>query len=50
VSAAPANHYSLLKTLEAIFDLAPLGYAAQPDLRVLGRELWNDAGSARGAH
>ncbi|HWZ61628.1 MAG TPA: alkaline phosphatase family protein [Steroidobacteraceae bacterium] len=40
VSAVPYNHYSLLRTIEAIFGLPPLGYAAQPDLKVLGRDVW----------
>jgi len=50
VSAVPYNHYSLLKTIEAIFGLAPLGYAAQPDLRVLGRDVWTGAGPAPATH
>jgi hypothetical protein len=32
VSKIPFNHYSLLKTIEDIFDLDHLGYAAQPGL------------------
>ena len=32
VANTPFNHYSLLKTIEEIFDLDYLGYAAQPGL------------------
>lgn len=41
VSAVPYNHYALLKTVEAIFGLAPLGYAAQSDLKLFGRDVWS---------
>ena len=34
-SDVPYNHYSLLATVEAIFGLAPLGYAADPKLNLL---------------
>ena len=40
VSAAPYNHYSLLRTVELIFALPPLGYAAEPDLRPFGTEVF----------
>jgi hypothetical protein len=40
VSAVPYNHYSLLRTVEAIFGLPALGYATQSDLKVLGRDVW----------
>jgi hypothetical protein len=43
VSAAPYNHYSLLRTVEAIFGLPALGYATQSDLKVLGRDVWGSA-------
>lgn len=36
VSQEHYNHYSLLGTIEAIFGLPPLGYAAEPDLKLIG--------------
>lgn len=39
-STVPYNHYSLLKTVEAIFALPPLGYAAQPGLRAFGSDVF----------
>ena len=39
----PYNHYSLLRTVEAIFGLPPLGYAAAPDLRVFGADVFSAA-------
>jgi phosphatidylinositol-3-phosphatase len=41
VSAVPYNHYSLLRTVEAIFDLPFLGYAAEPELRVFGPDVFS---------
>jgi hypothetical protein len=43
VSAVPYNHYSLLRTVEAIFGLAYLGYAAEPELRVFGPDVFSAA-------
>jgi hypothetical protein len=43
VSAVPYNHYSLLRTVEAIFDLPFLGYAAEPELRVFGPDIFSAA-------
>ncbi len=43
VSDLPYNHYSLLRTVEAIFALPYLGYAAEKDLRVLGPEVFSAA-------
>lgn len=43
VSAVPYNHYALLKTVEALFGLSPLGYAARADLAVLGRDVLSAA-------
>jgi phosphatidylinositol-3-phosphatase len=40
VSLVPYNHYSLLKTVEAIFGLAPLGYAAAPGLQAFGPDVF----------
>jgi hypothetical protein len=44
VSAVPYNHYSLLRTVEAIFGLQPLGYAAEPQLRAFGPDVFTAAG------
>lgn len=41
VSAVPYNHYSLLRTVEDIFDLAHLGYAAEPGLRPFGSDIFS---------
>jgi phosphatidylinositol-3-phosphatase len=43
VTAVPYNHYSLLKTVEAIFGLPPLGFAAQPGLKAFGSDIWSGA-------
>ena len=40
VSNAPYNHYSLLRSLEDIYHLDHLGYAAQPGLRTFGRDVF----------
>jgi phosphatidylinositol-3-phosphatase len=41
VSAVPYNHYSLLKTVEAIFGLPPLGYAGQAGLAAFGADVFS---------
>ena len=43
VSAVPYNHYSLLRTVEAIFSLPPLGYAAEPELARFGPDVFSAA-------
>jgi hypothetical protein len=43
VSAVPYNHYSLLRTVEAIFGIPYLGYAAEKDLQVFGADLFTAA-------
>ncbi len=43
VSTVPYNHYALLRTVEAIFALPYLGYAAEPDLRIFGRDVFSAA-------
>jgi len=43
VSDFPYNHYSLLRTVEAIFALPFLGYAAAEDLRVFGPDVFSAA-------
>lgn len=44
VSHQPYNHYALLRTVEAIFGLPYLGYAAAADLKVFGAEVFTAAG------
>jgi phosphatidylinositol-3-phosphatase len=39
-SEVPYNHYSLLRTVEAIFGLTLLGYAAEPDLKIFGADVF----------
>jgi phosphatidylinositol-3-phosphatase len=46
VSAVPYNHYALLRTVEAIFGLGFLGYAAEPDLKVFGADVFTAAARA----
>jgi phosphatidylinositol-3-phosphatase len=43
VSAVPYNHYSFLKTVEALFGLAPLGYAAAAGPQVFGADVFSGA-------
>jgi len=40
VSAVPYNHYSLLRSVEDIFDVGHLGYAADPGLRTFGPDIF----------
>jgi phospholipase C len=53
VSEVPYNHYALLRTIETIFALPYLGYAAQPELSVFGADVFRapeeGAVPARGA-
>ena len=41
VTVQPYNHYSLLRSVEDFFGLEHLGYAAQPELRSLGPDVFN---------
>ena len=41
VSTVPYNHYSLLRTVEAIFGLRYLGYAAERDLHIFGADVFS---------
>ncbi len=43
VTAEPYNHYSLLRTVEQLFGLAPLGYAGEPRLKVFGPDVFTAA-------
>jgi phosphatidylinositol-3-phosphatase len=45
VSDTPYNHYALLRTAERLFGLPGLGYAAEPDLRIFGSDLFTAAAS-----
>jgi hypothetical protein len=40
VTSVPYNHYSLLRTVEDIFGLEHLGYAAEPDLQSFGLDVF----------
>ncbi len=46
VSTVPYNHYSLLRTVEAIFGLPYLGYAADEKLRIVGPDVFTAAAPA----
>jgi len=41
VSTVPYNHYSLLRTVEALFGLPYLGYAAEKGLQVFGADVFS---------
>jgi phosphatidylinositol-3-phosphatase len=43
VSDEPYNHYSLLRTVEALFGLSYLGYAGTADLKVFGEDVFSGA-------
>jgi hypothetical protein len=43
ISDEPYNHYALLRTVEALFGLPPLGYAADPDLKAFGADVFSAA-------
>ena len=43
VSTVPYNHYSLLRSVEDIFGLGHLGYAAEPDLKSFGADVFTQA-------
>jgi hypothetical protein len=43
VSEQPYNHYALLRTVEALFGLPYLGYAAEPDLKPFGADVFSAA-------
>jgi phosphatidylinositol-3-phosphatase len=40
LSTVPYNHYSLLRTIEDIFGVPHLGYAAEPDLQPFGADVF----------
>ena len=41
VNPHPYNHYSLLRSLEDIFGVPPLGYAGQPGVQAFGKDVFN---------
>lgn len=41
VNSTPYNHYSLLRTIEDLFDLGHLGYAGQAGLSAFGPDVFN---------
>jgi hypothetical protein len=43
-NATPYNHYSFLRSMEDLFGLSHLGYAAQGDLRPFGADVFNGPG------
>jgi len=47
VSAEPYNHYSLLATIEELFGLSSLGFAAAPDLKHFGADVFSAAAAPR---
>jgi len=42
-SSTPYNHYALLRTVEAIFGLRPLGYAAAAGVAIFGADVFSGA-------
>lgn len=50
VSDVPYNHYSLLRTVEAIFGLGYLGYAGAADLNVFGSDVFSAATAPAATH
>jgi hypothetical protein len=47
VSTRPYNHFSTLRTVETLFGLPFLGYAASPDPGTFGRDVFNIRRSGR---
>ena len=46
INATPYNHYSLLRSVQAVFGLGPLGYSGQAGLRAFGDDVYNGDGPA----
>jgi hypothetical protein len=44
INATPYNHYSLLRSLQALWELGPLGYSGQIGLRAFGDDVYNGSG------
>jgi len=47
VSDEPYNHYSMLKSIEDIFDLGHLGYAQPSTVATFGSDVFTDAGAQK---
>ena len=47
INSTPYNHYSLLRSVEDIFGLEHLGYAARPGLRPFGSEFFTGTGPGK---
>jgi len=41
VNPTPYNHFALLRSVEDLFGLSHLGYAARPDLKAFGADVYN---------
>jgi hypothetical protein len=46
IDATPYNHYSLLRSLQALWGLGPLGYSGQAGLRAFGDDVYGGDGPA----
>jgi hypothetical protein len=44
INSTPYNHYSLLRSVQALFGLGPLGYSGQAGLRAFGDDVYNGTG------
>jgi phospholipase C len=44
VNSTPYNHYALLRSVQALFGLGPLGYSGQAGLRAFGDDVYNGPG------
>jgi phosphatidylinositol-3-phosphatase len=44
INSTPYNHYALLRSVQALFGLGPLGYSGQSGLRAFGSDVYNGAG------
>ena len=46
INSTPYNHYGLLRSVQALFGLGPLGYSGQAGLRAFGDDVYNGDGPA----
>jgi phosphatidylinositol-3-phosphatase len=44
INSTPYNHYALLRSIQALFGLGPLGYSGQAGLRAFGSDVYNGSG------
>ncbi len=49
INATPYNHYGLLRSVQALFGLGPLGYSGQAGLRAFGDDVYNGTGPTAAA-